>query len=174
MVVLAALETSSAIDDCPEIRSAVAYWVNALLNHDKEAPMWKIHIFQDDLFHGLRKRIDGHWYPENPDRGQGYRALLCAERVDGLLQHALYRADLANVDFRTNDQHMVMYIDPGNVSVRVTPSHPHGRRAETTHIVFPPNEVSTSSPSPTNYPPYTSPPRTSTPPGFSHLVRVTA
>jgi hypothetical protein len=179
MVVLAALETSSSDfatssaegpQECPELRSAVTYWVSALLNHDKQTPLWKMQIFQDELFRGLRKRIDGHWYPDNPDRGQGYRALLCAERVDGLLQGALYKAGLAEVDFRTSDQHMVMYIDPGNVSLRITPSHAHGRRAETTHILFPPESVSSS------YPPSTSPPRSTTPPGYSQfgLVRVTA
>jgi len=169
MVVLATLEPSPSVDvpvnnDCPELHSAVAYWVDLLLKYDRNTPLWKIQTFRDQLFKGIKRRIDGHWYPDNPDRGQGYRALLCAERVDGLLLEALYRAGLADVDLRPLDQHLVMYIDPGNVSLRVSPSHAHGRRAETTLTVFP----TPSSSSPTHLH-SVSPRSTTPPPGYYNI-----
>lgn len=43
--------------------------------------------------------MEGHWYPDNPERGQGYRALLCAERVDTLLAEALWKAGIGKFYF---------------------------------------------------------------------------
>lgn len=162
MVGMATFEASAPHDDTlgntPEIHSAVTYWVETLLKQDKDISSWKLQTFREELFRGLRKRIEGHWYPENPERGQGYRALLCTERVDGLLMEALFKAGIGSIDFRASDQHIVMYIDPGNVSLRISPSHVYSRRAETTHTLFPP------SPSPASPPPSVSPPRYSPPP----------
>lgn len=145
MVVLASMESivpadaSRIGDDVPELNSAVEYWVSSLQRHDKSLPVWKVQTFRDALFAGIRRRFEGHWYPEQPERGQGYRALLCAERVDNLLLEALWKAGLTDVDFRkiANEQHMVMYIDPGHVALRVSPSYMSSRRSEITHTLFP-------------------------------------
>jgi protein Tob/BTG len=114
----------------------VMYWVEALNKQHPNLPPWKLTTFRDTLFNGIQRRVEGHWYPDDPNRGQGYRALLCAERVDGILVDALQRAQLS-FDFRAFGEHVVMYIDPGNVSLRVSSSYNAGRRGEVTTTLFP-------------------------------------
>ena len=95
----------------------------------------------------MKKRCEGHWYPEDPDRGQGYRSLICAERADTLLLDALKKAQLT-LDFRQIcGEEAVMYVDPGNVSIRLFPSYARGRR-DTTQTLFPIN--GSTSPPPSN------------------------
>jgi len=124
----AAPEFPHSPNELPELLAAVAYWATAIVKNDKQTPTWKLRTFQEELFHGLKRRCEGHWYPETPDRGQGYRALICAERVDTLLLDALRKAQLA-VDLRQIcGEEVVMYVDPGNVSVRMFPPYSRGRR----------------------------------------------
>jgi len=145
-MVLPSLETAPYSPDMsdsmpyPELTSAVEYWAAALSRYDRNLPLWKIHIFRDELYSSLKRRVEGHWYPEQPDRGQGYRALLCAERVDGVLLDALRKAGLHGLDFRKiqNEHYLIMYIDPGHVSLRVSPSYMlYSKRAEITQTLFP-------------------------------------
>jgi len=133
-------------NELPELLTAVTYWATALLKHDKTVPNWKIKTFQEELFLGLKRRCEGHWYPEDPNRGQGYRALICAERVDTLLLEALKKAQLSTFDLRQicGDE-VVMYVDPGNVSIRQFPPYARGRR-DITQTLFP----NTTNPSTSN------------------------
>lgn len=117
------------------------------MKHDKNVPSWKLKTFHEELFIGLKRRCEGHWYPEEPDRGQGYRSLICAERVDTLLLDASKKAQLS-LDFRQIcGEEAVMYVDPGNVSIRLFPSYARGRR-DTTQTLFPNN--GNTSPPPSN------------------------
>jgi len=149
-------EFAHSSNELPELITAVTYWSTAVAKHDKNIPSWKVKTFQEELFHGLKRRCEGHWYPENPERGQGYRALICAERVDTLLLNALKKAQLTSLDLRQIcGEEVVMYVDPGNVSVRLFPPYARGRR-DITQTLFSntstsPSSNSSSSP-PTNSP----------------------
>ena len=147
---------NNTVNERPELLTAVTYWTNAVIKHDKNVPTWKLKTFYDCLFHGLKQRCEGHWYPEDPDRGQGYRSLICAERVDTLLLDALHKAQLPGLDFRlVCGEEAVMYVDPGNVSIRMFPAYARGRRDTTTQTLFP----AASSPTPNSNPSTSTPPR---------------
>eukprot|EP01111_Echinosteliopsis_oligospora_P018588 TRINITY_DN8620_c1_g1_i1.p1 TRINITY_DN8620_c1_g1~~TRINITY_DN8620_c1_g1_i1.p1 ORF type:complete len:185 (-),score=25.89 TRINITY_DN8620_c1_g1_i1:182-736(-) len=143
------LSTSqNTISELPEILTAVTYWTSAVLKYDKTLPLDKIRRFSEELYYGLKQRCDGHWYPEDPVRGQGYRALICAERVDTLLITALQKAQLS-LDLRQIcGEEVVMYVDPGNVSVRLFPPYARGRN--TVHTLFPSSGSSSPSSSPSS------------------------
>jgi len=108
-----------------ELWTAACWWATALTRADRNLSSATIKKFRDSLLRGLRCRIEGHWYPENPDRGQGYRALVCAETTDGLLLDAADAAGIGASNFRNIfPSFTYMWIDPGHVSYR------HGRMYE--------------------------------------------
>jgi BTG family len=119
------------------------------MKHDKNVPNWKLKTFHEELFNGLKRRCEGHWYPEDPDRGQGYRSLICAERVDTLLLDALKKAQLTLDMRQICGEEAVMYVDPGNVSIRLFPPYARGRR-DITQTLFPINTNGSTSPPPPN------------------------
>jgi len=158
-------EIPHSANELPELITAVTYWTTAVSKHDKNLPTWKVKAFQEELFQGLKKRCEGHWYPDNPDRGQGYRALICAERVDTLLLEALRKAQLS-LDLRQIcGEEVVMYVDPGNVSVRQFPPYARGSRNTLTHTLF---SNSTTTPSSSTNPTSTSPTPSTSPPTLMH------
>jgi len=110
---------SSLMNFSNEIWTAACWWASAI---NKAAPSLStatIHKFRDSLLTGLKTRIESHWYIENPVKGQGYRALVCAETTDVLLLNAAEASGIGASNFRKIfPSETVMWIDPGNVSYR--------------------------------------------------------
>jgi len=123
--------TSSSKD---ELEAAASFWTKSIERHYSNISSTKLELFQEELLTQLKQRIAGHWYPESPLRGQGYRAVLCSERVDSILYIAERKAEL-NIDFRSIfPEHVILYLDPGCVSVRFY----HDQRWSSDLTVYPP------------------------------------
>ena len=62
----------------------------------------------------------GHWYPEQPTRGQGYRCLRLHQSSgpDPLVLEAAKRADFVHGPL-TWPLEMILWIDPGQVTARI-------------------------------------------------------
>ncbi|GAM25093.1 hypothetical protein SAMD00019534_082680 [Acytostelium subglobosum LB1] len=116
--------------DLPELVVAACWWADSLGKLNGNIPKENIRRFRKELIVGLRDRTKGHWYPDAPERGQGYRAVICEETTDRLLIDAAKRSDIHG-DFRTFfKQNTTMWIDPGNVTYR------HGKHYEKTLYPF--------------------------------------
>lgn len=75
--------------------------------------------FEAALARLLLEHYEGHWYPDDPSRGGGYRSLVCDQRqVDDLLERAGAEAGIANLRRYLRDEHHVMFVNPGAVRVR--------------------------------------------------------
>ncbi|KAI8973616.1 hypothetical protein BDF20DRAFT_915032 [Mycotypha africana] len=101
-----------------EIAQAVEF-LGRLLNTKLEQDA--IARFKDKLSELLKIRFEDHWDPQQPYRGNGYRAL---SNFNGLLDPVVTSAALqANVDPNTIQTHLprdfVLWIDPYSVSYRV-------------------------------------------------------
>ncbi|EGG23166.1 anti-proliferative BTG domain-containing protein [Cavenderia fasciculata] len=121
--------------ELPELVVAACWWADSLGKLNVTIPKDNLKRFRKELIMGLRERIRGHWYPETPDRGQGYRAVVCEETTDRLLIDAARRSDIHG-DFRSFfKQNTTMWVDPGNVTYR------HGKHYEKT--LYPLNYYST-------------------------------
>lgn len=130
--------TTTSVSEQPEFYAAAGFWAKKISSHLRTLPYTQIQNFQEILLEGIKKRIEGHWYTDNPSKGQGYRALTCAESIDGLLLEAMRGAQLPNIDFRKMfPSEIVMYIDPGNVSIKYfTPNSRHS----SVHTIYPVSE----------------------------------
>jgi hypothetical protein len=126
-------------NEIPELIAAATFWARHLALCVKTATHTQIKSFRDTLLDGIKKRVEGHWYDDDPTKGQGYRALICAESIDRLLLEAAKQAQLS-VDFRKLfPNEVVMYIDPGNVSVKYFT--PNSRNCQV-QIIYPANTSS--------------------------------
>mmetsp|Transcript_6676 Transcript_6676/g.18857 ORF Transcript_6676/g.18857 Transcript_6676/m.18857 type:complete len:217 (+) Transcript_6676:186-836(+) len=78
--------------------------------------------FRAELQQGLREHYRGHWYEDEPHRGQGYRSLVCSA-ADGSVDAVLRRAAEASgvgvgVLLRACGEGVTLWVDPGDVEVR--------------------------------------------------------
>ncbi|KAI8610574.1 hypothetical protein BC830DRAFT_1084657, partial [Chytriomyces sp. MP71] len=80
----------------------------------------RITAFTDNLSLILALRFGGHWHPEAPSRGSAYRSLSFVNgKPDQPLEEAAMKAGLPT--FATYfPANITFWIDPGNVSLRVT------------------------------------------------------
>ncbi|KYQ90389.1 anti-proliferative BTG domain-containing protein [Tieghemostelium lacteum] len=124
------LYLSTYSSDFPELVVGACWWADSLSKLNQTIPKENIKRFRKELIIGLRDRIKGHWYPDAPERGQGYRAVVCEETTDRLLMDAAKKSDI-NGNFRSFfKQNTTMWIDPGNVTYR------HGKHYEKTLYPF--------------------------------------
>lgn len=78
----------------------------------------------DDFRHALvelmKQKFSGHWHPEQPDRGQAFRSICCDRLcLDALLEKAAARTGMRDIRQRFSaDTEILMWCDPGNVTVR--------------------------------------------------------
>ncbi|KAN0041608.1 hypothetical protein ACTFIV_004152 [Dictyostelium citrinum] len=116
--------------DLPELVVAACWWAESLGKLNMNIPKENIKRFRKELIFALRDRIKGHWYPDYPERGQGYRAIICEETTDRLLMDAAKKSDIVGEFRQLVKQNTTMWIDPGNVTYR------HGKHYEKTLYPF--------------------------------------
>ena len=112
-----------------ELEAAAKYWVSQLRASDLKDDQGD--RFRENIKTTFREKFKDHWYPNQPERGQAYRSISIDRGVaDPLLDEAARAADIN--DFRRRlpaDMDMIMWVDPGNVSVRYNNSN-------RTHVLF--------------------------------------
>ncbi len=105
-----------------EITAATDFLTDILRNQNsyKFSPDQLI-VFRSALCHVMRLRYISHWYPVNPSKGSAYRCIRSSKKkLDPFLEVAANYADIdLNVLRFLMPGELTMWVDPGNVSVRL-------------------------------------------------------
>ncbi|XP_070581058.1 protein Tob1-like [Ptychodera flava] len=101
-----------------EIQVALNFVISYLYN---KLPRRRVDIFADELEKGLIKRFEGHWYPQKPFKGSGYRCLrVSGQKLDPVFQKAATASGLNLDEIRGNmPDELSIWIDPSEVSYRI-------------------------------------------------------
>eukprot|EP01083_Nonionella_stella_P276447 939341_1 len=108
-----------------ETLHAAKWWVEKIksYNINVEAPSWLSH-FEKVMTELLRAKYHNHWYKDDPSRGSGYRAISNEYSLDPILDkaakavsHSLPK-NLARNVLTSDDRWLVMFVNPGEVTVR--------------------------------------------------------
>eukprot|EP01120_Amphizonella_sp_Union-15-10_P006963 TRINITY_DN2301_c0_g1_i1.p1 TRINITY_DN2301_c0_g1~~TRINITY_DN2301_c0_g1_i1.p1 ORF type:complete len:259 (-),score=51.47 TRINITY_DN2301_c0_g1_i1:10-678(-) len=105
-----------------EIKVATEWWVQQM--NKEQLTEEQVNMFRENLLNLLHNKYQGHWYPDVPYRGNGFRSLLCDHRsLDKILIEAARRSYIGNLSKRFRDCYLIMWIDPGQVEVKYFSSH---------------------------------------------------
>ncbi|EMP41862.1 Protein Tob2 [Chelonia mydas] len=100
-----------------EIKVALNFIISYLYN---KLPRRRADLFGEELERLLKKKYEGHWYPEKPLKGSGYRCVHIGETVDPVVELAAKRSGLAVEDVRANvPEELSVWIDPSEVSYQI-------------------------------------------------------
>ena len=107
-----------------EINAATRFISEFLINAiglTGEAKVYRRNELQHCLMALLLKKFDGHWYPGNSRRGQGYRCIRLEKSIplmDPVVEKALQMTGLT-CPFANWPQEMFVWVDPEEVSYQV-------------------------------------------------------
>ncbi|XP_039191497.1 protein Tob2 [Crotalus tigris] len=100
-----------------EIKVALNFIISYLYN---KLPRRRADLFGEELERLLKKKYEGHWYPEKPLKGSGYRCVHIGETVDPVVEMAAKRSGLAVEDVRANvPEELSVWVDPFEVSYQI-------------------------------------------------------
>ncbi|KAG9267772.1 protein Tob1, partial [Astyanax mexicanus] len=100
-----------------EIQVALNFIISYLYN---KLPRRRVNIFGEELERQLKKKYEGHWYPDKPFKGSGYRCIHVGEKVDPVVEEAAKESGLDIEDVRNNlPQDLSVWIDPFEVSYQI-------------------------------------------------------
>ncbi|EDO38535.1 predicted protein, partial [Nematostella vectensis] len=100
-----------------EIQVSVNFLMNFLYN---KLPRRRVDLFGEELAMKLTKKFDGHWYPNKPTKGSGYRCILITHYLDPILAAAARESGLKIDDVKANlPEKLCLWIDPHEVSYRI-------------------------------------------------------
>ncbi|OCT63051.1 protein Tob1 [Xenopus laevis] len=100
-----------------EIKVALNFIISYLYN---KLPRRRVNIFGEELEKLLKKKYEGHWYPDRPYKGSGFRCIHVGEKVEPVIQQAANESGLEIEDVRRNlPQDLSVWIDPSEVSYQI-------------------------------------------------------
>lgn len=100
-----------------EIQVALNFVISYLYN---KLPRRRVNIFGEELERQLRKKYEGHWYPDKPYKGSGFRCIHVGEKVDPVVEQAAKESGLDIEDVRNNlPEDLSVWIDPFEVSYQI-------------------------------------------------------
>ncbi|XP_074083132.1 protein Tob2 [Macrotis lagotis] len=100
-----------------EIKVALNFIISYLYN---KLPRRRADLFGEELERLLKKRYEGHWYPDKPLKGSGFRCVHIGEMVDPVVELAAKRSGLAVEEVRANvPEELSVWIDPFEVSYQI-------------------------------------------------------
>jgi len=118
-----------------EIVVAATWWRHVVVKHKDITPN-KADKFYDALIALLSERLFSHWYPEEPLKGQAYRSISfdTMNGVDSVLMKACTGAQISFSSLRTmfpaTIEHVIMWINPGEVVLKVYSNSPRRSQEE--------------------------------------------
>lgn len=105
-----------------EVAQACAWWRKTLASSKTKLPSETLATFESSLNSLICERLEGHWFVENPIRGQGLRSITLHRqgRPDPVLLKAAAAANITNLfDYISDDViDITMFIDPCEVAVQ--------------------------------------------------------
>lgn len=100
-----------------EIKVALNFIISYLYN---KLPRRRADLFGEELERLLKRKYEGHWYPDKPLKGSGFRCVHIGEMVDPVVELAAQRSGLAVEDVRANvPEELSVWIDPFEVSYQI-------------------------------------------------------
>lgn len=100
-----------------EIQVALNFIISYLYN---KLPRRRVNIFGEELERQLKRKYEGHWYPDKPYKGSGFRCIHVGEKVDPVVEQAAKESGLDIEDVRNNlPQDLSVWIDPFEVSYQI-------------------------------------------------------
>ncbi|XP_043931659.1 protein Tob2 [Protopterus annectens] len=100
-----------------EIKVALNFIISYLYN---KLPRRRADLFGEELEKLLKQKYEGHWYPDRPLKGSGYRCIHIGEIVDPIVEEAAKRSGLDTDDVRANvPPELSVWIDPFEVSYQI-------------------------------------------------------
>lgn len=100
-----------------EIQVALNFIISYLYN---KLPRRRVNIFGEELDRLLKKKYEGHWYPDKPYKGSGYRCIHVGEKVEPVIEQAANESGLDIEDVRRNLPYdLNVWIDPSEVSYQI-------------------------------------------------------
>ncbi|KAI5942744.1 protein Tob2 [Manis javanica] len=100
-----------------EIKVALNFIISYLYN---KLPRRRADLFGEELERLLKKKYEGHWYPDKPLKGSGFRCVHIGEMADPVVELAAKRSGLAVEDVRANvPEELSVWIDPFEVSYQI-------------------------------------------------------
>lgn len=100
-----------------EIQVALNFIISYLYN---KLPRRRVNIFGEELERQLKKKYEGHWYPDKPYKGSGFRCIHVGEKVDTVVEEAAKESGIDIEDIRNNlPQDLSVWIDPFEVSYQI-------------------------------------------------------
>uniref|UniRef100_H2TB49 Transducer of ERBB2, 1a n=1 Tax=Takifugu rubripes TaxID=31033 RepID=H2TB49_TAKRU len=77
-------------------------------------------LFGEELERQLKQKYEGHWYPDKPYKGSGFRCIHVGEKVDPVVESAAKESGLDIADVRNNlPKDLSVWIDPFEVSYQI-------------------------------------------------------
>ncbi|XP_068457133.1 protein BTG3 [Clinocottus analis] len=105
--------------------AAVVFFLKRLVKKGGGLESHKIELFVERLAVALREKFKGHWYPEDPNKGQAYRCIRMNKlhRQDPELLRACRESGVQFNDLRLCHE-LTLWVDPGEVSCRYGEHNP--------------------------------------------------
>ncbi|XP_068577404.1 protein BTG3 [Cebidichthys violaceus] len=105
--------------------AAVVFFLKRLVKKGGKLESHKIDLFVERLAVALQEKFKGHWYPENPSKGQAHRCIRMnrLHRQDPELLRACRESGVQFCDLRLPHE-FTLWVDPGEVSCRYREDNP--------------------------------------------------
>ena len=101
-----------------EVSVALNFIFSYLYN---KLPRRRVDMLCEELERGLRKKFEGHWYPDEPCKGSGFRCIrLSGEKIEPALDVAVTLSGLSMDEIQEYlPKGLTIWIDPSEVSYRI-------------------------------------------------------
>ncbi|XP_037543535.1 protein BTG3 [Nematolebias whitei] len=105
--------------------AAVVFFLKSLVKKGEKLESHKIELFVERLAIALQEKFKGHWYPENPSKGQAYRCIRVNrfQRQDPELLRASRESGVKYGDLGL-PRELTLWVDPGEVCCRYGEQNP--------------------------------------------------
>nr|XP_011423551.1 protein Tob1-like [Crassostrea gigas]XP_011423553.1 protein Tob1-like [Crassostrea gigas]XP_034311219.1 protein Tob1-like [Crassostrea gigas] len=101
-----------------EVSVALNFVISYLYN---KLPRRRVDMLAEELERGLKKKFQGHWYPDKPFKGSGFRCVrMSGENVDPVFTYAATECGLSLEEVKSYlPEELTIWIDPAEVSYRI-------------------------------------------------------
>ncbi|XP_034539525.1 protein BTG3 [Notolabrus celidotus] len=105
--------------------AAVVFFLKRLVKRVEKLESEKVELFVERLAVALQEKFKGHWYPENPSKGQAYRCIRVnrLHRQDPELLRACQESGIQYRDLGL-PREFTLWVDPGEVCCRYGEQNP--------------------------------------------------